>query len=109
MLFTRRAARRRFPPPPPAFRESQRAWFAAEVANVGHGGDRKSDQIKAPIGGLISQDTAADMLTVGRRSVQRAKKVKDEAVPELQDAVRLVVVLRVYQVMNLSISDSASR
>ena len=39
---------------------------------------------------IISQTTAGEMLSVSRESVKRAKKVKDEAVPELQDAVHAV-------------------
>ncbi len=65
--------------------ESQRAMVAARVANLPHGGDRT----KPPIGDLlpVTQDTAAKMLNVGERSVQRARDVLDTATPEMIAAV----------------------
>ncbi len=56
--------------------ESQRAMVAAKIANIQRGGDRKSEDFKAPIGAL-KQDDAAGMLNVSRQSVQRAKKVQE--------------------------------
>jgi N6-adenosine-specific RNA methylase IME4/predicted DNA-binding protein (UPF0251 family) len=47
--------------------ESQRAMCAARVATMGEGRPSKT----APIG-AVSQDSAADMLSVSRRTVQRA-------------------------------------
>jgi N6-adenosine-specific RNA methylase IME4 len=64
--------------------ESQRAMVAAKLANLGHGGNRS----KSPIGDLkVSQTAAADMLNVGKRSVERATEVRDHGAPELQQAV----------------------
>jgi hypothetical protein len=62
--------------------ESQRAIIAAELANGTHGGDRT----KTPIDVLTEED-AAKMLSVGKASVQRAKKVLIGS-PALADAVR---------------------
>lgn len=62
--------------------ESQRAMVAAKLATLGHGGDRKS-----PIGDSITQQAAADMLNVGKRTVERAREVLDHGVPELVAAV----------------------
>jgi hypothetical protein len=39
--------------------ESQLAMVAARIANLGHGGDRKSDDFKAPIGDLKQPEAAA--------------------------------------------------
>jgi hypothetical protein len=62
--------------------DQQRAAIAAEVANIGHGGNR----IKSPSGDLIctavSQAEAAKLMNVSKRSVERAvqrKKVAPEA------------------------------
>jgi hypothetical protein len=62
--------------------DQQRAAIAAEVANIGHGGNR----IKSPSGDLIctavSQAEAAKLMNVSKRSVERAvqrKKVTPEA------------------------------
>lgn len=62
--------------------ESQRAMAAAKVATLGDGQTKAG----APIG-AASQDDAAEMLNVGRRSVQRAQQVQDHGTPELVDAV----------------------
>lgn len=69
--------------------ESQRAAVAAKLANMRHGGDRKSDQAAnlpddhAP----VSQAQAADMLNVSERSVRTAKTVLEQGAPELVAAV----------------------
>lgn len=69
--------------------ESQRAAVAAKLANMKRGGDRKSDQTanlqddRAP----VTQAQAAQMLNVSERSVATAKKVIDNAAPELIQAV----------------------
>lgn len=47
--------------------ESQRAIVAAKVANMEHGGNRKS-----PIGDSITQANAAQMLNVSERAARRA-------------------------------------
>ncbi len=62
--------------------ESQRAMVAAKLANMREGRPRETAQICA-----VSQDRAADMLNVSRRSVQTAADVRDRAVPELQRQV----------------------
>ena len=48
-----------------------RAEIAAKIANMRHGGDRKTE-INPPDGGLISQAAAAKAVGVSERSVQRA-------------------------------------
>lgn len=62
--------------------ESQRAMVAGKIATLP--AHRPSET--APIG-AVSQDNAADMLNVGRRSVQRAREVLDQGAPELIAAV----------------------
>ena len=52
--------------------ESQRSMVAAKIANLDVGRPAET----APIG-AITQDSAAEMLNVGRRSVQRAREVLD--------------------------------
>ena len=54
--------------------ESQRAVIAAKMANLGHGGDRRSSDFKSPKGGLNSAD-AAKRLNVSDRIVQRARRI----------------------------------
>ena len=77
--------------------ESQRSMVAANIANLGHGGDRKRDQgsnwsleispdLPTPPA-PVTQRQAAEMMGVGRLSVQRAKKVIDQGTPELAEAV----------------------
>lgn len=63
---------------------SQRAMVAARLATLrdGERSDRQGAQICVP-----TQDGAADMLNVGRRSVQHARAVTERGVPELVDAV----------------------
>ena len=61
--------------------ESQRAMVAAKLATLQRGSNQH-----APIG-APSQDEAADMLNVGRRSVQRAREVLDQGAEELRAAV----------------------
>lgn len=63
--------------------ESQRSVIAAKIATMSEG--RPSSE-SAPIG-AVSQTQAAELMKVGRRSVQRAKKVLKEAAPELVKAV----------------------
>ena len=61
--------------------ESQRAWIAAKIANMPRGTNQHA-QICAP-----SQDDAAAMLNVSRRTVQHAATVRDHGILELQHAV----------------------
>ena len=100
--------------------ESQRASIAARVANMNHGGNRKSqDQAAnlplevplseqaAPTPPLTSTADAAEMLNVSERSVRSARKVHDSAPPEISRAVdegRMSVSLAA-QVADLSPED----
>jgi hypothetical protein len=61
--------------------ESQRAMVAAKLANLPRGSNQH-----APIG-ATSDAAAAALLNVGERSVERAKTVQREAVPEIVKAV----------------------
>jgi ParB family chromosome partitioning protein len=66
--------------------ESQRAMVAANIARFGHGGDRVSEQAaNLPV---ATQAEAADMLKVSERSVRAAVKVRDDAPPEVVQAVQ---------------------
>lgn len=65
--------------------ESQRAMVAAKIANMTHGGDRKSDQ--AATLPLVSQADAAKQMGVSERSVRDAVKVISKAEPEVARAV----------------------
>ena len=61
---------------------------AANLANIQAGGDRVSEQSANLRNGLISQDEAAELLQVSRRSVQTAAKVKRTAPAEVVEAVK---------------------
>ena len=61
--------------------ESQRAMVAAKIAKLPKGANQHAS-IEAP-----SQAKAADLLNVGRASVQRAREVLDHGSPELVQAV----------------------
>jgi len=63
--------------------ESQRAMIAKKLARL-ELGDNQHAQICAP-----SQDQAADLLKVSRRTVQHAAVVLDRAAPEMVQAVEL--------------------
>lgn len=67
--------------------ESQRAMVAAKIANIGRGGDRRGEDFKVSIDTLIPQDRAAELMSVGRATVARARKVQERATPELVEAV----------------------
>jgi len=56
---------------------------ASRLANMQHGGDRKSEDFNTEISVLISQPEAAAMLNVSTDSVQFAKKVLDQGSEEL--------------------------
>ena len=62
--------------------ESQRAMVAAKLANMSQGARTDLAQICAR-----SQEAAAEMLNVSRRTVQAATKVRDQGTPELIAAV----------------------
>jgi ParB-like chromosome segregation protein Spo0J len=61
---------------------SQRAMVSANVANLKHGGDRKSEQESN-----CTLEESAKLLNVSVDSVKRAKKVKDKGTPELAEMV----------------------
>jgi ParB-like chromosome segregation protein Spo0J len=61
--------------------ESQRAMVAAKLATL-----RRGDNQHSPIG-EPSQAKAAELLNVGKRSVERAREVIDSGAPELAQAV----------------------
>lgn len=62
--------------------EAQRAMLAGVLATLGRG-DNQYGKEDAPIGASSSQTAAAEAFNVGRRSVQRARKVHENGVPEL--------------------------
>jgi N6-adenosine-specific RNA methylase IME4/ParB-like chromosome segregation protein Spo0J len=62
--------------------ESQRAMIAAKLANMRQGERTDLAQICAK-----SQDRAAELLNISRRTVQHAAVVRDHAVPELAQKV----------------------
>jgi N6-adenosine-specific RNA methylase IME4 len=61
--------------------ESQRAMVAARLATL-----KRGDNQHSPIG-ETSQAKAAELLNVGKRSVERAAEVRDHGAPELVSAV----------------------
>jgi len=61
--------------------ESQRAMVAAKLATL-----KRGDNQHSPVG-ETSQAQAAELLNVGKRSVERAKEVRDHGAPELRAAV----------------------
>ena len=64
---------------------SQRAIIASKLANITHGGDRRSAQAaNLPD---VSQAKAAEMLNVSERSVRDARKVLEHGAPEVIQAV----------------------
>jgi len=67
--------------------ESQRAMVAAKLANINHGGDRKSLDYQAANLPDVSQQEAAQMLNVSERSLRTAKKVEQNAIPEIIEKV----------------------
>jgi hypothetical protein len=62
----------------------QRALFAEGLTTIGHGGDRRSDQVAI---GKITQAAAAKIAKVSPRSVAAAKALKRDAVPDVVEAV----------------------
>jgi hypothetical protein len=71
--------------------ETQRASIAAKLANMQSGANpgnsnavkNKNESANLPTG--ISQTQAADMLNVSERSLRTAKKVQEEAIPEITE------------------------
>lgn len=67
--------------------EDQRAFIAAELANMKHGGDRSNPPSGGLVGKpLISNASAAKALEVPQRSVERAKTINTHA-PDLKEQV----------------------
>ena len=66
--------------------ESQRAMVAAKLANMPHGGDRRSNQVVNSQFEIVTQTEAAELLNVSEWTVNKAAKVKESA-PELVQAV----------------------
>ncbi len=71
--------------------ESQRAMVAGKLANITNGENQhtmlgsanwQSDMESSAHSLKVSQTEAAKLLNVSERSVARAKKVQDKAVPE---------------------------
>lgn len=62
--------------------ESQRAMVAAKLATLDEGRPSKTAQICA-----VSQTKAAQLLNIGRRTVQHAAEVQEKGIPELLQAV----------------------
>lgn len=58
-----------------------RAWAAAQIARLEHGGNRSIDRLTP------TQAEAAAMLNISEKSVRRAAVVRDHGVPELQALV----------------------
>lgn len=67
--------------------QSQLAMAAAKLADIPHGGDRKSEDSEIKAQNCTSIDEAADSLKVSSRSVQSAKKVIANGSKEVQKAV----------------------
>jgi len=65
--------------------ESQRAMVAAKIAKLPRGGDRKSDAFDQTAN--LRTDRVAETLNVSPRSVETARQVQRDAVPELAAAV----------------------
>jgi hypothetical protein len=67
---------------------SQKAIVFAKIARLPHGGDYKSEKFDTEISVSIpTQGEAADLLNVGKRSVERARTVLEHGQPELIAAV----------------------
>jgi N6-adenosine-specific RNA methylase IME4 len=65
--------------------ESQRGMVAANIARLTPGANQHTQKQVPPIGGTTAPTTkhTAEMLNVGTRTVERARKVQDHAIPEL--------------------------
>lgn len=69
--------------------ESQRGMVAAKIADMERTDTLKQFASDASIEASVSQPQAAKMLNVSRATVQRAKKVVKDGIPELQEAVKI--------------------
>lgn len=68
---------------------SQRAMVAAKLANLSHGGDRRSDQSSNLSLGALTQTEAGKLLHVSRTNVQSARKVLENGVKTLKEGVAM--------------------
>jgi len=84
---------------------SQRAMIAAKLANIEHGGDRRSDQSAILRVDHVSQLEAAAKLNVSCRTVQMAKAVLDRGGPAVVAAVERgrVPVVRAVEIIDLNL------
>lgn len=64
--------------------ESQRGMVADRIAQLRRGANRWVD---ASIEASTAQEEAAEIMNVGRSTVQRARQVNEDGIPELSDAV----------------------
>lgn len=79
-VFAKNVERRHLTP-------SQRGIAAARMANLNHGGNRRNDQAaKLPVA-PVTQEQAAEAFRISERTVRDARKVLDQGVPELAQAV----------------------
>jgi hypothetical protein len=70
--------------------ENERALVGARMANLRQGGDRKSGEIKKPMGHLkpaVTIARAAELSGSSKKNIQRAKPIVQSAIPELVDMV----------------------
>ncbi|SED59660.1 hypothetical protein SAMN05444161_3552 [Rhizobiales bacterium GAS191] len=67
---------------------SQRAMIAAELENMRHGGDRKSQDANQNANLRVDRATTAKRLNVSKRSVASASKVRAKGTPKLVEAVK---------------------
>jgi len=67
-------------------KESQRAYFAAQMVTTNHGGSRGGQEANLPLETTV--DDAAKNGNVSARSVRSAKKVIEDGAKPLQNAVR---------------------
>ena len=61
------------------WKPGQKAMIASNLANLSHGGDRKSDQGSNLSFDSTSQSEAAEQMGVSRTSLQTAKKIREKA------------------------------
>lgn len=68
--------------------ESQRAMVGAKLANISHGGNRRSEFQDSNMNlEPVTNDDAAEMLNVSRHSVSTARVIRKEGIPEVVAAV----------------------
>ena len=67
---------------------AERAMVAERLANMGHGGDRLSEQsANLHLGSAKSLEDAASDLNVSRRAVAQVRRIKNEA-PEVYEKMQ---------------------